>query len=113
MTALLAHCATPGDAAFWWSQPVGVRTAALLRLVALTEQPRSPGAVGALRAAGCGEAFEFELPLLAAGRAGAADDGPVQVALPDGRSDDAAAHRRATCAAGAPRSRHRATRRCA
>ena len=34
VTTLLANCSDRADAAFWWSQPVGVRTSMLLRLVA-------------------------------------------------------------------------------
>ena len=35
VTALLTQCSEHRDPAFWWTQRVGVRTAALLRLVAL------------------------------------------------------------------------------
>ncbi|WP_257385954.1 hypothetical protein, partial [Tahibacter caeni] len=75
VTALLALCATPRDAAYWWAQPVSHRTRALLGLVALNDA-RDALALGARCAkAGCTEPFEFELPIAAlpdaaAGRAG-------------------------------------------
>jgi hypothetical protein len=78
VTTLLAHCSECGDAAFWWSQPVGVRTAALLRLVVLTERRAEVSLNGRCTARGCDEPFQFTLPLLALA-AGAVDVGPVQV----------------------------------
>jgi hypothetical protein len=61
VTALLAQCAGDRDSQFWWAQPVGERTAALLRLVAATEQ-RDEIALNS-RCAACGDTFEFALPL--------------------------------------------------
>ncbi|MDE3737769.1 hypothetical protein [Metapseudomonas resinovorans] len=78
VTELLTQCSTGTDAAFWWTQPVGTRSAALLRLAAETcgvySLPFSA------RCPACNEAFEFELqlaPLLAT----ADDDGPIRVGL--------------------------------
>ena len=84
VTALLAQCAEPCDAAFWWAQPVSARTAAMLRLVAVTEQRDEVSISGRCAAAGCGESFEFDLPLRSL-PGGAADGGPLQVELHDGR----------------------------
>lgn len=63
VTALLAQCSAGGDAAFWWSQAVGVRSAALLRLLAATEAAQLLGLTARCSNAPCGAAFEFELPL--------------------------------------------------
>ncbi|HJZ74521.1 MAG TPA: hypothetical protein VKE51_22445 [Vicinamibacterales bacterium] len=65
VTMLLASCGESGDAAFWWSRPVGARTATLLRLVALTERRTGVSLTGRCAAAGCDAPFEFTLPLLA------------------------------------------------
>jgi len=65
VTALLASCGESGDAAFWWSEPVGVRIAALLRLVVVTERCGEISLNRRCSAAGCGQAFGFTLPLLA------------------------------------------------
>src|SRR4030095_10193851 len=77
VTTLLANCSDRGAAAFWWSQPIGVRTAMLLRLVAATE-----GRDDISFAAGCscGESFEFAVPLLAL-PGGVADGSPLHVRL--------------------------------
>ena len=84
VTALLAQCGERGDPAFWWAQSVGRRTAALLRLVALTEQRDDISLSARCVGAACGESFEFELPLrsLPGGAAGA---GPLRVQLDDER----------------------------
>jgi hypothetical protein len=84
VTALLARCAQPGDAAFWWTQPVGGRIAALLRLVALTEQRDQIPVSARCVAVACGEAFEFELPLRSLA-GGEADTVPLRILLGDGR----------------------------
>ena len=85
VTALLAHCGGRPDPAFWWSQPVGERTAALLRLVALTDE-RGDISLGARCVAGaCGESFEFDLPLRSLTGA-VADAGPLHLQLSDGRA---------------------------
>lgn len=85
VTALLTRCGEHRDPSFWWSQPVGERTAALVRLVALTEQ-RDGISLGARCVdPACGESFEFELPLgLIPG--GAPDAAPMQVQLDAGRT---------------------------
>lgn len=85
VTTLLASCGEPRDAAFWWSQPVGGRTSMLLRLVAVTEQRDSLTLTARCAAAGCGEAFEFELPL-AALPDGADVSCPLQVPLDGDRA---------------------------
>jgi hypothetical protein len=82
VTALLANCGDRGDAEFWWSQPLGVRIATLLRLVALTEQRDDLPLAARCR---CGESFEFAFPLLSLPGA-TADDGPLHVGLDDGRT---------------------------
>jgi hypothetical protein len=63
VTRLLVQCGECSDPAFWWSQPVSVRTAALLRLVATTEQVNAFSFTARCAQAPCGEAFEFDLPL--------------------------------------------------
>lgn len=93
VTSLLAQCDSSHDAAFWWSQTVGSRTAALLRLVAGSEQRQVLTLNHRCRSAGCGVAFEFELPLLSLADLGVADSGAEQVRLGDER---AVAVRRAT-----------------
>jgi hypothetical protein len=82
VTSLLANCGNRGDAEFWWSQPLGVRIATLLQLVALTEQRDDLPVAARCR---CGESFEFAFPLLSLPGA-TADDGPLQVRLDDGRT---------------------------
>jgi hypothetical protein len=64
VTTLLAQCSGMSEPAFWWSQALGVRTAALLRLVALTERgiAHLPFTSRCAQAS-CGAIFEFELPL--------------------------------------------------
>ena len=85
VTALLAQCTPCRDADFWWSQPVGARTAALLRVVGATEQAQQIGLTARCGRAGCGDVFEFELPLHALGDS---DDaiGPLRVELGGARS---------------------------
>ena len=85
VTTLLAQCGEHRDPAFWWSQPVGGRTAALLRLVALTEQRDDLSLSARCVAAACGKSFEFELPLRSL-PGGAADAGPLRVQLDDKRA---------------------------
>lgn len=85
VTTLLANCNDQGDAAFWWSQPVGVRTATLLRLVALTEHRDDISLSARCAAIGCGDAFEFMLPLHSL-PGGTTDAGPMRVRLDDDRT---------------------------
>ncbi len=80
VTALLTQCGERRDAAFWWAQPVGARTAALLRLVALTEQRDEVSMSARCVAPACGESFAFELPLRAL-PGGGAEAGPLRVPL--------------------------------
>ncbi len=63
VTELLARCAAPHDAGHWWAQPVGARTAALMRVAAASDGARAWPLSS--RCSGCGETFEFELPLQA------------------------------------------------
>jgi hypothetical protein len=93
VTALLAQCSEPGDAAFWWRQPVSARTAGLFRVVALTERCEQIPLVRRCPAASCGETFEVELPIGTIARAGAttgtltvrlAGDRVVAMRLPTG-----------------------------
>ena len=87
VTTLLAQCGESRDPAFWWSQTVGMRTAALLRVVAMTEQRDEIALSARCGVAACGETFEFELPLLALPQSGdEANTGPIQVRLSDERS---------------------------
>lgn len=76
VTDLLARCAA--DADYWWAQTVATRSAALLRLLSVTEgiQALSFSA----RCPACAEAFEFDLPL-ATLLASADDKGPIRVSL--------------------------------
>jgi hypothetical protein len=85
VTALLAQCSEHHDPAFWWSQPVGIRTAALLRIVALTEDSAHLPLTARCVKSACGEAYEFELPLRAL-PAGEADSAPIRVQLDDERA---------------------------
>jgi hypothetical protein len=82
---LLAQCGESHDPNFWWSQPVGGRTAALLRLVALTEQRDNISITARCAADACGESFEFDLPLRTL-PGGPSDAGPLRVQLDDGRT---------------------------
>jgi hypothetical protein len=64
VTGLLAQCAEHGDPELWWSQPVGIRTAALLHLVGITDASARELSFSARCGQGsCGEPFEFALPL--------------------------------------------------
>jgi hypothetical protein len=81
VTALLTQCAQNRDAAFWWAQPVGERTAALLQLVAATEQ-RDEVPLNSRCADGCGETFEFVLPLCTLPRS---DSATVEIRLGEER----------------------------
>lgn len=84
VTTLLESCGEQGETGFWSSQPVGDRTAALLRLVAATEQRDHILMNARCRDAACGESFEFELPLT--GLPGStAGRGVLQVQLAEGR----------------------------
>ncbi|MNQ65271.1 hypothetical protein D3C85_797230 [compost metagenome] len=79
VTNLLARCAA--DAEFWWGQSVAARSAALLRLVAVTDGIQA--LPFSARCPACAEAFEFELEL-ATLLAGADDSGPLSVSLDPG-----------------------------
>jgi hypothetical protein len=80
VTALLARCVTPHDAGHWWSQSVGARTAALLRVLEASDGV--PALNLASRCGACGEAFEFELPLAALVAAETDSSRPLNVTLP-------------------------------
>jgi len=85
VTTVLSQCAGQGDPAFWWGQPVGERTTALLQVVTLTVQSDALPLTARCVANGCGESFEFELPWRTL-PAGAPDAGPLHVHLADGRA---------------------------
>ncbi len=85
VTTLLAQCGDRQDPAFWWSQQVGVRTAALVRLFALTEQREVVSLTASCSASACGEVFEFDLPLRSL-PAGTVDAGPIGVRLDGDRA---------------------------
>jgi hypothetical protein len=85
VTTLLAQCGEPHDPAFWWSQPVGIRTAALLCIVAQTEDSTRLPLTARCGTAACGEVYEFELPLQAL-PAGEVDSAPIRVRLDDERA---------------------------
>lgn len=84
VTALLASCGEPRDEAFWWAQTVGVRIAALLRLLAATESLDRLELQARCREPMCAQWFEFELPLALLLKA-AREDEWVRVSLPGGR----------------------------
>ena len=63
VTTLLAQCDGERGPAFWWTQSVSTRIAALLRLVASTEGRERFSLHARCAAPECGEAYEFELPL--------------------------------------------------
>jgi hypothetical protein len=83
VTSLLALCAG-GDADHWWMQPVGIRAAALLDLLAFDQRSDRMELSAACARTACGVTFGFELPLrdLAAQ---VSRDETWQVALADGR----------------------------
>lgn len=83
VTALLERCGTQGDG-YWWAQQVGCRTAALLRLAALTDRCTSMALAASCAEPDCGEAFEFELPLPALVDRASSDE-PMLVRLDAGR----------------------------
>ena len=64
VTALLAQCGADGeDAAFWWAQAVGMRTAALLQLAAVSEGSDLIECSARCAQAACGQVFGFALPV--------------------------------------------------
>jgi hypothetical protein len=63
VTALLASCGSPREAEFWWSQSVGARVGALLRLLAATDSIDHLRLLAHCRQPACAERFEFELPI--------------------------------------------------
>jgi hypothetical protein len=90
VTTLLAGCDAACDAEFWWAQTVGARTAALLRVLALTEEKTSELPVRLVCGEPqCGEPLEVALPidaLLAAAPDDEGEAGLVAIPLPDARS---------------------------
>jgi len=85
VTTLLVQCSARDDAEFWWSRSVSARVAGLLRLVWLTERRESIDMSARCAGTGCGELFEFALPLAALG-ADACDERPIQVLLEGSRA---------------------------
>jgi hypothetical protein len=80
VTALLAQCDARRDPSLWWAEPVGRRTAALLRLLTLTEGRADIALTASCAQTECGEAFEFDLPLSELTE-GATDSKPIGVQL--------------------------------
>lgn len=83
VTDVLAGCCAPADAGYWWRQPVSLRTAALLRLAALTDG-RDALPLSA-RCTRCGAMFGFDLPLRQLADSAPAGD-PVRIGLGAGRT---------------------------
>jgi len=65
VTAVIAACADPPAADYWWRRPVGERTQALLELLRESEGGESVALNLHCTAAGCGERLEIELPYAA------------------------------------------------
>lgn len=63
VTALLALCAAPYNAAFWWGQTIGNRIAALLHLLIATSGRCAVELTSRCTQPACQGTFEFELPL--------------------------------------------------
>lgn len=63
VTDLLASCGSPREAEFWWSQSVGARIGALLRLLAETDSIDHLRLLAHCSQPACAERFEFELPI--------------------------------------------------
>ncbi len=84
VTDLLARCSDPQSTQFWWTQPVGTRIGALLRLLALTESADCLPVQAHCIESACTEAFEMELPLAALVDQ-AQTSVPLKVVLPDKR----------------------------
>src|ERR1044071_8157390 len=90
VTTLLARCAASSDAEFWWAQTVGARTAALLRVLALTEAKNSELSIRLVCGEPqCGQPLEVALPidtLLAAAPDDEGSAGPVPISLAGART---------------------------
>ena len=90
VTTLLAGCDAACDAEFWWAQTVGARTAALLRVLALTEEKTPELSVRLVCGEPqCGQPLEVTLPieaLLAAAPDDAGAAAPVPIQLADART---------------------------
>lgn len=82
VTALLALCGAPRDAAYWWAQPVSNRTRALLDLVVLNDARDELALVARCTRPACAEPLEFELPIAALPDGAAA---PMRLRLGDAR----------------------------
>lgn len=65
VTGLLAGCSADGDTETWWAQPLGVRIAALLRLLQCSLGGESLDLAIRCGQADCGEGFEISLPYAA------------------------------------------------
>jgi len=85
VTDLLTGCSGSQRTQFWWTQTVGTRIAALLRLLALTEFADSLPVQARCTEPACAEAFEMELPLAALVDQ-AQDSVPLKVVLPENRT---------------------------
>lgn len=84
VTTLLARCGERGEPSHWWSRPVGERIAALLRLVALTEERDELPLSARCTMPECAELFEFMLPLHRLTTEHDFDDTPITATLAGG-----------------------------
>jgi hypothetical protein len=82
---LLARCSDSQRTQFWWTQTVGTRIGALLRLLALTGSADSLPVQARCTEPACAEAFEMELPLAALVDQ-TQDPVPLTVVLPENRT---------------------------
>lgn len=85
VTSVLGRCWRATDPEYWWRQPVGVRTAALLRLAFMAQDGAGLPLRSACVEAACREEFEFVLPWQALPEAGAQAEAPL-FKLADGRT---------------------------
>jgi hypothetical protein len=84
VTSVLARCAAPYDAAFWWAQTIGNRIAALLHLVIVTSGRRKMELTSRCTETACQSTFELDLPLDLL-VAQSPQESLIEVALEEGR----------------------------
>lgn len=85
VTGVLTRCCPQPDSGYWWRQPVGARTAALLRLVTMTDGCVDVPMRSTCMDTACGKEFEFALPLGALPEAGPVMES-LRVSLSGGRT---------------------------
>jgi hypothetical protein len=85
VTALLARCGEASDPAFWWSQPVGARIAALARVLASSGEGEALAVPLRCPRQSCSAPFEVELAFAVLAADGITAE-PIAVTLADGRS---------------------------